>query len=68
MPIPERINANSLDDYLEVMSKAVYYFLFRVRESVPDFDTWIETIPGNHPRMREMVEHAEEQDRRSQAG
>lgn len=41
---------------------SVYYFLFRVREEVPPFDEWITTIPGNHPRMREMVEHAAKQD------
>ncbi len=35
----------------------VYYFLFRVSESVPSFETWIKTIKGEHPRMREMVEH-----------
>ena len=34
----------------------VYYFLFRVKESVPDFEKWIVTIDGEHPRMREMVE------------
>lgn len=36
----------------------VWYFLFRVREPVPRFDTWVTTIPGEHPRMREMVEKA----------
>ena len=36
----------------------VYYFLFRVKEPVPDFETWIVTIEGEHPRMREMVELA----------
>lgn len=35
---------------------SVYYFLFRVGEEVPDFDEWIKTIEGHHPRMREMVE------------
>ena len=34
---------------------SAYYFLFRVGESVPDFNTWIATIKGEHPRMREMV-------------
>jgi 3-methyladenine DNA glycosylase Tag len=34
----------------------VYYFLFRVKESVPDFEEWVVTIEGEHPRMREMVE------------
>lgn len=36
----------------------VWYFLFRVREPVPRFDAWVKTIPGDHPRMREMVERA----------
>lgn len=35
---------------------SAYYFLFRVGENVPDFDTWITTIKGEHPRMREMVD------------
>lgn len=36
----------------------VWYFLFRVGEPVPRFETWVQTIPGDHPRMREMVERA----------
>lgn len=36
----------------------VWYFLFRVREPVPRFEAWVKTIPGDHPRMREMVESA----------
>jgi hypothetical protein len=35
---------------------SVYYFLFRVGEPVPEFEDWIKTIEGDHPRMREMVE------------
>ncbi|HEY8315193.1 MAG TPA: DNA-3-methyladenine glycosylase I [Candidatus Baltobacteraceae bacterium] len=35
-----------------------WYFLFRVREPVPRFETWVKTIPGDHPRMKEMVELA----------
>ncbi|MDQ2992529.1 MAG: DNA-3-methyladenine glycosylase I [Candidatus Eremiobacteraeota bacterium] len=35
-----------------------WYFLFRVGEPVPDFDAWVTTIPGDHPRMREMVDQA----------
>ncbi|MBX3073145.1 DNA-3-methyladenine glycosylase I [Candidatus Obscuribacterales bacterium] len=35
---------------------SVYYFLFRVGEPVPEFEGWIKTIEGDHPRMREMVE------------
>lgn len=38
---------------------SVYYFLFRVKEPVPEFNGWIQTIEGDHPRMREMVEHAQ---------
>lgn len=37
---------------------SVYYFLFRVSEPVPDFDIWVKTIAGEHPRMKEMVEAA----------
>jgi 3-methyladenine DNA glycosylase Tag len=36
----------------------VWYFLFRVGEPVPRFETWVTTIPGTHPRMREMVDRA----------
>jgi hypothetical protein len=36
----------------------VWYFLFRVREPVPRFEDWVATIPGEHPRMKEMVEKA----------
>lgn len=35
-----------------------WYFLFRVGEPVPEFETWVATIPGDHPRMREMVDQA----------
>jgi hypothetical protein len=35
-----------------------WYFLFRVGEPVPAFDVWVTTIPGDHPRMREMVDQA----------
>jgi 3-methyladenine DNA glycosylase Tag len=35
-----------------------WYLLFRVGEPVPRFETWVTTIPGEHPRMREMVELA----------
>lgn len=36
----------------------VWYFRFRVGEDVPDFETWLPTIEGDHPRMREMVAKA----------
>jgi DNA-3-methyladenine glycosylase I len=41
----------------------VWYFLFRTGEPVPRFETWVKTIRGDHPRMREMVERAREQGR-----
>jgi Methyladenine glycosylase len=41
----------------------VWYFLFRTGEAVPRFETWVETIPGEHPRMREMVQRARDQGR-----
>lgn len=36
----------------------VWYLLFRLGERVPRFESWVATIPGDHPRMREMVERA----------
>lgn len=39
---------------------SIYYFLFRVKEPVPEFQDWIKTIEGNHPRMKEMVDAARE--------
>lgn len=36
----------------------VWYFLFRTGEPVPTFEAWVATIPGDHPRMREMVDLA----------
>lgn len=36
----------------------VWYVLFRCAEPVPRFESWVKTIPGEHPRMREMVELA----------
>lgn len=40
--------------FLGVMN--VWYVLFRLGERVPRFESWITTIPGDHPRMREMVD------------
>jgi hypothetical protein len=40
-----------------------WYLLFRTGERVPRFETWVTTIPGEHPRMREMVELARLQGR-----
>ena len=36
----------------------VWYVLFRTGEPVPRFEEWVVTIPGEHPRMRDMVELA----------
>jgi len=36
----------------------VWYVLFRTHHTVPRFETWVTTIPGDHPRMREMVDRA----------
>ncbi|MGB8907871.1 MAG: DNA-3-methyladenine glycosylase I [Candidatus Cybelea sp.] len=41
----------------------VWYFLFRTGQAVPRFESWVETIRGEHPRMREMVERARHQGR-----
>jgi len=37
---------------------SVYYFMFCVGERVPRFEDWERSIPGDHPRMREMIAHA----------
>ncbi len=39
---------------------SVWYVLFRTGHAVPPFESWVQTIPGEHPRMREMVERAKE--------
>jgi DNA-3-methyladenine glycosylase I len=36
----------------------VWYVLFRTGNPVPRFDPWVQSIAGEHPRMREMVELA----------
>jgi 3-methyladenine DNA glycosylase Tag len=36
----------------------VWYLLFRTQHAVPPFEAWVKTIPGDHPRMREMVDRA----------
>ena len=37
---------------------SAYYIVFRLGGDVPRFEEWERTIPGDHPRMREMVAHA----------
>jgi 3-methyladenine DNA glycosylase Tag len=39
---------------------SAYYVLFRVGEPVPPFERWEIAIPGDHPRMREMIALARE--------
>ncbi len=46
----------------------VWYFLFRTGEPVPRFEAWVQTIRGEHPRMREMVEVARRQGRSPELG
>jgi len=46
----------------------VWYVLFRCGEAVPRFEPWVATIPGEHPRMREMVELARSQGRSPERG
>ena len=41
----------------------VWYWLFRTGHRVPSFEGWVQTIRGEHPRMREMVERARAQGR-----
>jgi 3-methyladenine DNA glycosylase Tag len=38
----------------------VWYVLFRCGEPVPRFEAWVQSIPGEHPRMRDMVTLARE--------
>jgi 3-methyladenine DNA glycosylase Tag len=43
-----------------------WYFLFRTGHPVPPFEQWVKTIPGDHPRMKEMVEKARSEGRSSE--
>ncbi|MBV8636950.1 MAG: DNA-3-methyladenine glycosylase I [Candidatus Eremiobacteraeota bacterium] len=45
----------------------VWYLLFRLGERVPRFESWVTTIPGDHPRMREMVDLARATGRSAEA-
>ena len=58
----EALSADLQSRFLFLGELSVYYFLFRVSEPVPPFEAWVQTIPGDHPRMREMVQQAEQQD------
>ncbi len=37
---------------------SIYYFVFLTVGRVPRFEDWEGTVPGDHPRMREMIAHA----------
>lgn len=56
----DELSADMRKRFKFVGELSVYYLLFRVGEPVPRFETWVETVPGDHPRLKEMVE----QDRR----
>ncbi len=61
-PSYEALSADLRKRFKFLGEMSVWYLLFRVREPVPHFETWIKTIPGEHPRMREMVELATSED------
>ncbi len=54
----EELSANIRTRFKFMGAMNVWYFLFRVGRPVPRFEHWVETIPGDHPRMKEMVEKA----------
>jgi DNA-3-methyladenine glycosylase I len=54
----EELSADIRKRFKYVGELSIYYFLFRVKEPLPPFESWITTIEGHHPRMREMVELA----------
>lgn len=41
---------------------SVYYLLFLTGGDVPPFEEWERTVPGDHPRMREMIALARSED------
>lgn len=51
----DALSADLKQQFSYVGDISVYYFLFRVGESVPPFERWIKTVEGKHPRIREMV-------------
>jgi hypothetical protein len=46
----------------------IYCVLFRLGQAVPPFESWIKTIKGDHPRMREMVELSSKTESNEQEG
>jgi len=58
----EHLSADLRKRFRYIGELSVYYFLFRVREPVPVFEEWERTVPGDHPRMREMIALARERD------
>jgi DNA-3-methyladenine glycosylase I len=61
-PTYEELSADIRKRFKFVGELSVYYFLFRVKERVPPFENWITTLPGDHPRMREMIDLARKSD------
>lgn len=61
-PSYEKLSADMRKRFKFFGELSVYYFLFRVGEPVPPFASWVETIAGEHPRMKEMVELAEKEE------
>jgi 3-methyladenine DNA glycosylase Tag len=51
----EAVTADLKERFSHVGDISIYYFLFRVGEKVPPFARWIQTVEGDHPRVREMV-------------
>lgn len=54
----DELKADIRKRFKQMGEVSVYYFLFRVSEPVPEFEVWIEAVDGDHPRVKEMVEHA----------
>jgi DNA-3-methyladenine glycosylase I len=50
-----RLTADLKRRFSYVGDISAYYFLYRVNEKVPAFKSWIKTVEGEHPRIREMV-------------
>jgi hypothetical protein len=59
----EELAADFRRRFVLVGAMSVWYVLFRTGFAVPRFETWVASIPGDHPRMREMVELARSQGR-----
>lgn len=58
----EQLAANLKRNFKFMGDLNVYYFLFRVGQPVPQFESWRQNIPAEHPRMQEMIDLARRQD------